>query len=141
MTHQEYKSKKLWTRVDYDWSYWYQCVDLTRDYCNKVYWISLPWSWWSALNWWKIKRPWFKDVLNTPNGVPPQWAIIFFTLPQLKVNYGHVAVVDNADTKSVTVIEQNALGTGNGLGANAIRIHSYNYIKPKVLWWKVLSHN
>ena len=146
MEHLQFKEKRIWKRIDVDNAYWYQCTDLAKDYYKEVYWITLPSFWGCAFNGYFADWKWFERIENSINWVPPQWALLFFTVPQKikwkAINYGHVAVVDHADTNTVTVIEQNAwTGNWSWLWSDAIRIHTYNYIKPKVLWWKVLSHN
>jgi len=53
--------------------------------------------------------------------------VIFFDITQSNP-YGHVAIVDNADSTGVIVIEQNAgNGNGDGKGSNAIKRTSLSW--------------
>lgn len=148
MNYHTFKSQYLGTRHDYDGVYGFQCVDLAKLWAEKG-WGQKP------------KKVGYsggaKEVMkhsdsmltseqairipNTPSGVPPTGAIIVFNSAPKNV-YGHIAVVDSADTKQVTVLEQNANGRGDGLGTGAIRLKSYSYAGNgkgvgKVLGWLI----
>lgn len=135
ISHDEYLAQCLGEKVDYDWAYWHQCVDYVRRYCEKV--LEPIWNFnWSALNGRNSGSPFnskWKRVKNSANAVPPKGAIIFFDKTPTN-QYGHVAVVDTANTKAVAVAEQNwGNGTGTGNGTDSIRLQTYNYLSPKCL--------
>lgn len=122
----KYRKLREWGRVDSDGAYWYQCVDLIRDW---VGYANLPPitnrgnangldTTWLGSGWKRIK--------NSISWIPSPWDIIFFNNPP----YGHVAIVGRAWLNWVDVLEQNA-GNGNGdwLWANSISFRRLNYRK------------
>jgi len=131
MTIQEFINKYRWQSVSND--YWAQCVLLVKTFSKEVLWINLWYFWWSAINGWYNKSDTFKSNLwdkipNTPEWVPELWSIIFFKWQWFSQQYGHVAVVSEADVNRVTVIEQNGwAGTWSWLWDDAIRTHTYSY--------------
>lgn len=134
--------KWIWKKVDYDGGYWFQCTDWSRQFAKEVWYQIWTFSW-SALNGWKTGSPfvgteWVR-VENSINAVPEQGAIIFFDKTTTNP-YGHVAVVDSADSNNIILVEQNAgSGNGNGIGANAITRRTVGYTarawRGKCLWW------
>lgn len=122
-----YRNKK----VDNDWSYWYQCVDLTHTYCREVIWYDHPIG-----NAFELSTKEWKRYIRIPNKLtnyPKQWDIIIFA-PTPVNKYWHIAIVDNGNSMNVMVIEQNWwTGTWDWVKTNSIRLQSYNYINPKVI--------
>lgn len=122
MKHQEYIDSMLWKRVNYDRAYWYQCIDLYKDYMDKVYWIKLGRVWNANQVWYnryrsfdkRRKRIWGTKDLQ-------QWDIIIST----RWRYWHIAVVHSFDNR-VQVLEQNGVWWWNWLRWNAIRIKDYS---------------
>lgn len=126
MLYPAYKKKMLWKRVDYDSAYWFQCVDLFKDFARQVLGIA----YWRTGNakeirtnkykvfgkgWKQIK--WTKDLKE--GDIIVRWV----------GTYWHIAIVD---TNTDYVLEQNWSGknSGNGLGPNAIRLQKYS----KAFW-------
>ena len=117
----DFKNKRLWKRIDYDWAYWYQCVDLIKQYADEV------------LHLWKIGA--IGNAKNIPNNKLfrtfskfttnnlMQWDIIVRT----QWTYGHIAIVDRILNWRVYVLEQNGSwkNSWNGLWDKAIRIKDY----------------
>lgn len=145
MLHNDVISKYLWTKVDYDGSYGYQCTDWSRQYCKETGNEIGNFSW-SALNWWTTWSPFdekWQRVSLDPKNPPKEGSVIFFD--KTKSNpYGHVAVVDSSNSAGVCFIEQNA-GNGNGDGkwSNAIKRTSLSYsdtTRGKILWWFTLKN-
>lgn len=121
--YKNFVGKRLGKRVDYDWAYWYQCVDLIKQYMDECLWMWRIGSIGNAngvinnkffSNWEKIY--WIKDLM--------QWDIIIAT----KGKYWHIAIVDHVADGKIYVLEQNGSwkNSGTWLGDNAIRIKAYN---------------
>lgn len=131
MTHDKYKQKMLWKRVDYDKGYSYQCVDLFKDYADKVFGIRF-WKTWNANQIRTNKYKIFDKRRKKINGTLDirQWDIII----ALIWKYWHIAVIDDPSIGSV--IEQNGSwkNSWNWLGANAIRLHTYPLTFRKGFW-------
>ncbi len=134
MDYAAFKLKYAGSKQDYDNKHGYQCVDLAKLWAKEG-WILKP----SSVGHNGYAKEVFKHsdsmlsskvVLRIPyknNIVPPQGAIIIFD-SAAKNKVGHIAVVDHADSKNVTVLEQNGgTGNGDGKGSNAIRLKSYVY--------------
>lgn len=139
MNHQQFKDKRLGKRVDYDKAFRYQCVDLEKQYMADVLNFK-PWTIGNAYDQFAkntLSRLGFYKVDYSKWLQPPQWAIIFWRFWK----YGHVAIVDKANDKTVTVIEQNGLGDNKNtkideswdwLGSNSIRERTCSY--SNVVW-------
>ena len=121
--YKNFVGKRIGKRVDYDWAYWYQCVDLIKQYMDECLWMGRIWAIGNAntvinnkffSNWEKFYG--VKDLM--------QWDIII----SIKWKYGHIAIVDHVADEKIYVLEQNGAGKNSGtwLGDNAIRIKAYN---------------
>jgi hypothetical protein len=142
MNHFDFKNKYIWKSVDVDNAFGSQCVDLAKAYSKEVYNIAL-WKTGNAKDWfinWVGLSQWHQKVKYLPWKIAPQGAIIFWW----NWVYGHVAIVDSANEKEVTFIEQNGVGDNpatpqnemwNWVGGNAIRLRKSSY--NNVLWWLV----
>jgi len=142
MFHQEFKDKWLWQKIDVDNRYWFQCVDLAKQYALDCHWISFGTTW-NAYDRFKNfvgKSLWYTKVNYSKWKVAPRWSIVFW---QMWV-YGHVAIVDNADDMQITFIEQNGVGDNpatpqdeawNWIGWNAIRLRTSSY--NNIVGWLV----
>lgn len=131
MSHNDFLTKRLGKKVDYDGLYGYQCVDLAKQYMKEVHAIEPGIFGWSALTWYESGTPFsnnpaaWKKVAYA-SGLTPSTGDIIFRGPSGSNTYGHVAVVDSmVDASKVQVIEQNGLGWGTGTGKDAIRKMTY----------------
>jgi len=123
-------NKWIGKTADYDKAYWFQCVDLARQYCADV---GRPIGTFSgsAYNWWITGSPFnpkWKRIGSNGSNFPSSWDVVFF-VPTPTNKYGHVAIADNFCTESeLNIIEQNA-GSGNWdwKGNNAIKRRKTNY--------------
>lgn len=137
MIYNDFKIKWLWKKIDYDWIYGFQCIDLIKQYTKEVHWIELWTFGGSVINGWKTSSP-IKDkpytkILNTPDFVPIEWDIIIFNKTTSNP-YWHIGIVNNATNKNVIILEQNGWkGSSTWILVDAIRLHSYDYLKPKCL--------
>lgn len=140
MTAKQYLDMYLWTRYAEQW-YWYECIGWVKHMVSKIHKRILAWFWWSAINWWISWSPFnnsWQRVKNSPEAVPSQWDVIFFDKTRWNI-WWHVWMVYQADKSTVTVIEQNWVGSKTGLKWDAIRLKTYNYLSPKCLWWFTLK--
>ena len=125
----DYKNKMVGQRVDYDNAYWYQCVDLFKDYCSKVLGYAYGHTG-SAKEIWINKNYIFRDDRHRIKGMTDlmQWDVICST----NGLNGHIAIVDHILWDIPYVLEQNGSGVNpwSWTGDNAIRVHPY----PRSFW-------
>ncbi len=154
MTYKEYKSLWLWRRINYDWVFWFQCVDLARDYATRVMWLPSKPFWWTAYKWWVRRNtvfPWKKFVewfsANIPVGsivifkpnvlveTKKPWILNLFWRKTRFTYAWHVAIVDYIDNDWVIrVLEQNGKWTWTWVWDDAIRLMWYKW-KNSVAWF------
>lgn len=138
MLYKEFEQKYLGKKVDFDKVYWYQCVDLARQYSMEVFWIDTGSFWGSAWSWyeklWKDVR-FSKTVRVKKFNIPPVGAIVFFSPTAMWQPYGHVAICAYAQAwgDKIDVLEQNWVWTGKWTGWDAVRINTYSL--EKVAGW------
>lgn len=116
MNHSQFTGKYNGKFVDYDHAYGYQCVDVMRQYVLDVFglkpYVAIPTTGTAKNIFLNFKtNNYFKKVLNTPTGIPPKGAILFFKnsiLPPWNYGFaGHVAIVDSANMMSMILFGQN----------------------------------
>lgn len=121
--YKDFVEKWKGKRVDYDKAYWYQCVDLIKQYADECLRMWKIWAIWNAKDvpdwsfWKKFQKiEWMKNIM--------QWDIIVKT----NSKYWHIAIVDHILGNKVYVLEQNGSwkDSWSGVWANAIRIQPYN---------------
>lgn len=123
MTYSQFKAEWFGRRIDYDHVYAYQCVDLILQYVKECYGLSSG-IWGNAIDYWR--RPSAPlltkfDLVSSTNC--KQGDIV--VLNGLAGNpYGHIGICDSQTATTVTILEQNGVGGGTGLGGNAIRLRS-----------------
>ena len=104
----EYKNSVLWELIDFDWYYWSQCVDLIRDYTEKVLeTVIKPYGNAEDLYYENWGNDWEKidNNYNDINQIPDRWDIVFWDWGE----YWHTAVVLKAYKweDRIDVLEQN----------------------------------
>lgn len=105
-TLQEFIAKWSGKGIDYDGHYGFQCVDLYRQYVQDVLGVSQSPGVPGAKEIWTTYLPQFFDrIANTPEGSPLPGDIMIWG--DKYGEWGHVAVVTKADTKSFTCFSQN----------------------------------
>lgn len=126
MKYIDFKNKYLSSRVDADWWFGYQCVDLAKQYSKEVFGISL-WRTWHAQDRFRNEKDWvnFKKISYSAWKIPPTWAIIFWAY----WSYWHVAIVDEATATSLTILEQNWIGDNPNTQQN----EAWDWI-----WWNAI---
>lgn len=116
-----FKDKRLWKRIDYDKRYWYQCVDLAKQYMEE------------CLKMWKIWA--IGNAKQVPNNLKSRFVILGMNnirqwdiIVRTKWTYGHIAIVDHIYKNKVYVLEQN--GTWKNSWSwdnwNEIRVQPYD---------------
>lgn len=118
MTFDQFITKWLGKRVDFDGVYGYQCVDLIVQYLAEVHGITSG-VWGNAIDYWTKPTPrLLQDFDKLPAGTTIQKGDIVVLLPTSTNPYGHIMLGINANT----ALEQNgATGDGDGLGGDEIR--------------------
>lgn len=130
--YKQFKEKWLGKRIDYDKSYWYQCVDLIKQYADEVLWLGKIWSIGNAnrvqysSTFKSFSKLWVSNLM--------QWDIIIRT----RWKYWHIAIVDHILNWRVYVLEQNGSwkNSWNWLWDNAIRVKDY-----PINWYDVVLRN
>ena len=109
--YKTFKEKRLWRCIDFDKMYWYQCVDLVKQYAKEIYWVRLSTFGWSAYTWFENKSLTFdskwKKVEHFKWNIPIAWDLIFWK--PIKWNpYWHVAIAWIwSTTEKLVILEQN----------------------------------
>lgn len=132
--YKEFMERRLGKRIDYDKAYWYQCVDLIKQYADECLWMWKIWVTGNAKDVpnWKFGKKFV--TIETALEDVMQWDIIVRTEWKL----WHIAIVDHIIWRTVRVLEQNGSwkNSWNWLWQNAIRIQPY-----KLSWFNVVLRN
>lgn len=121
-SYTNFKSEWLGRRVDYDRVYLYQCVDLILQYVYECYGLGTG-VWGNAIDYWnRPSAPLLTkfDLVNTKDCQQGD-IVVLYGLPGNP--YGHVGICDSQSETTVSLLEQNGYGGGNGLGRNSIGVH------------------
>lgn len=128
MTFNEFVAKYNGKKWDFDGAYGAQCVDLIRFYWRDVFNIPQPKGVTGAKDFWTnyLTDPAlnqnFDRVMNTPDAVPTKGDIVVWGSDYGQ--YGHIAIVTNANINSLTVLSQN-----DPIGREThFKTYNYNYI-------------
>lgn len=112
MTFDEFISKYLGKKVDFDGAYGGQCVDLFRQYNKDVLGISQPRGVVGAADFWtnydsdqNLKNN-FEKIPNTPTGVPQKGDVMFWN-KNAGGGFGHVAIYIEGNVNSFVSLDQN----------------------------------
>lgn len=127
----KYKGK----RVDYDWSFWYQCNDLTRQRLKERDQIQYRALWERWVKYiaqgpeYYLKKPleWIKNDIKKPNQIPKRWDIVILNIP---ASTWHIAIVTWTTpwVNSLTIFEQNAWRWSNTWqGSDSCRLRTITY--------------
>lgn len=135
MTLDQFIQKYQWKRVDYDWSFGYQCNDLTR-FRLQVNDLPQYKNLWNKGVKYIALQPFFyiikplervKNDTKDPNQVPNRWDIVIFGTPTAT---GHIAIVTQAERwiNQISIFEQNGgKGTWTWLLTDSCRINKKTY--------------
>lgn len=122
MSYATFKARWNGSRVDYDHVYAYQCVDLILEYIKEEYGIASG-VWGNAIDYWnRPSAPLLAKFDVVPGKDCQQGDIV--PLYGLAGNpYGHIGICESQTADTVTLLEQNATGSGDGLGKSAIGVY------------------
>lgn len=102
----------------------YQCVSLVKQYVRECYELN-PGAWGNAIQWWSATNPAVltKFTKDPTGNVQKGDIVILRTVGHIDyAGYGHIGIATgNGDPNSIEILEQNGLGSGSGLGGDAIR--------------------
>ena len=121
MDYQTFKNKWLGRNVDYDHVYGMQCVDLILQYVKECYGLPSGVSG-NAIDYWYRTSPALLSQFNKTSG-NAQTGDIVVLFGQNGNPYGHIGIADRQDGNGIWLLEQNALGNGDGVGRNAIGVY------------------
>lgn len=125
--YNDFKNKWYWRRVDFDWKFWYQCIDLFKQYYKEIFGIVLA-KVGNAnelrSNKYNTFGKWWTRIVGTKDLM--QWDIVFSTVWK----YWHVGIFDRRvdGDRPVKVLDQNwswinpAVDWTNG---DEIQVHWY----------------
>ena len=112
LTLEEFISKWLGKKADYDNAYGGQCVDLFRFYVKEVLGLDQPKSVGGAKEFWSnyetdpILNSNFIKIKNTPEGLPESGDVMLWSA-RAGDGYGHVAIFLEGDLNKFTSLDQN----------------------------------
>ena len=112
MTFDQFITKYLATKVDWDKAYGGQCVDLFRQYVNDVLKLSQPRSVNGAADFWTnydsdpVLNKNFDKIPNTPTGVPQKGDVMFWN-KKAGGGFGHVSIFIEGDVNGFMSLDQN----------------------------------
>lgn len=121
MNYEQFKAAWMNRRVDYDNVYLYQCVDLILQYVKDCFGISVG-VWGNAIDYWNRPSAPLLTRFNLLGTTDCQKGDIVVLWGQSGNPYGHIGICDSQTASTVRLLEQNAVGGGDGLGRNAIGI-------------------
>ncbi|TAL08206.1 MAG: CHAP domain-containing protein [Nitrospirae bacterium] len=119
MTYQSFKSEWNGRRIDYDHVYAYQCVDLILEWCKENGFPSGIWG--NAIDYANRPSPTFVQHFSRVSDYKPGDVVVLYGLSGNP--YGHIGLFDHKDASGIWLLEQNAMGGGNGIGKNAIGVY------------------
>lgn len=132
MKHSEVINNRKGKRVKEQGFKTYECVAWAKKYCTERWWqpLSRFGGVWAYQGWINNNKTFWSDYDRIENKAelhPVAGDVIIFK-PTDRNYHGHIAIVDNADLKLVSVWEQNwAQGDWDGLGGDEIRLANYTY--------------
>lgn len=119
MTYATFKAEWTGRRVDYDRVYSFQCVDLILQWCYEN---GIPSGvWGNAIDYANKPTAVFSQKFARVSDYQPGDVVVLYGLSGNP--YGHIGLFDHKDASGIWLLEQNALGGGNGLGKNAIGVY------------------
>jgi len=121
MVYAQFKNEWNGRRIDYDNVYGYQCVDLILQYAKQCFGLPTGVSG-NAIDYWYRTSAALLTQFDKVGG-PAQPGDIVVLFGQNGNPYGHIGIADRQDGNGVWLLEQNALGNGDGVGRNAIGIY------------------
>jgi len=126
-------SKYLGQRLDFDGYYGTQCVDLFNYYLKEVLGINNPIQQFSVASAYQIwnygaNNSLFKRIENTPTAVPEIGDIIIFDKSN-SFPHGHVSIFLEGDAKKLVSLDQHF-----PLGSPVAKV-THDYLNPKVIGW------
>ena len=112
-------------RVDYDHVFYYQCVDLILEYMKEVGHVAAGISG-NAIDYWYHPSPALVNacVKIAKTDLIQGDIVCLAPIDAQPIHAeGHIGLLDSKTVTTVRPLEQNALGTGDGLGKNAIGVY------------------
>lgn len=122
MAYQEFKTKWLAKRVDYDHVYAFQCVDLPLEFYYEICHLGSG-IWGNAIDYATNPSPTFKNNFNRIgiDSAQPGDTVVLYGLSGNP--YGHMGLFDHRDSSGIWLLEQNMTGSSDGLGRSAIGVY------------------
>lgn len=122
MSYQTFKSEWTGRRIDYDHVYAFQCVDLILQYIKEEYGLATG-VWGNAIDYWNHTSAPLLTKFDLVSGSAAQEGDIVVLNGLAGNPYGHIGICDHVDGSGIWILEQNATGSGDGLGRSAIGVY------------------
>jgi len=122
MSYQTFKANWTGRKVDYDRVYAFQCVDLILQFVKEEYGLASG-VWGNAIDYWNRPSPALLTKFSPIQGTSAQQGDIVVFNGNAGNPYGHIGICDRQDGSGIWILEQNALGGGDGNGRNAIGVY------------------
>jgi len=122
MQYQDFKNEWTGKRVDYDHVYGFQCVDLILEYVKECYGLASG-VWGNAIDYWNHTSAPLLTKFDLVQGSQTQQGDIVVLNGLAGNPYGHIGIADHQDGSGIWLLEQNATGSGDGLGRSAIGVY------------------
>lgn|SRR3990167_3760905 len=138
MTYLQFKTKWTGGKTNPDNYAYFQCVDLILQYLRDCFGVFSG-VWGNAIDYWNYpatstpQKVLATKFTKTKTTDCKQGDIV--VLYGLTGNpYGHIGIADSQTASTVTILEQNGVGGGNGLGNNAIRLRAVSKTRVAGIW-------
>jgi hypothetical protein len=122
MTYQDFKNEWNGRRIDYDHVYAYQCVDLILQYVKEGWGLATG-VWGNAIDYWNKPTSVLLTKFDKISGTDCKQGDIVVLYGLSGNPYGHIGICESQTSTTVKLLEQNAMGGGDGLGRNAIGVY------------------
>lgn len=117
MSYQTFKAEWSGRRVDFDHIYGFQCVDLIVQYCYESGFTGV---YGNAIDYANRPSPAFVQHFDRVGDYKQGDVVVLYGLAGNP--YGHIGILDADAGANVRLLEQNATGSGDGLGRSAIGV-------------------
>lgn len=99
--------KYIWKTIDFDWKYWFQCVDLIKVYISEIFWKNYGSIWNAKDYFWNLPEKDFDKIKFTWDlSVCKKWDIIIWDNSKWAW-YWHIWIIVNFWKNFLEVLEQN----------------------------------
>lgn len=121
MAYQDFKNRWLGRRIDYDYVYAYQCVDLILIYIKEEFGLATG-VWGNAIDYWTRPSAPLLSKFSLVSGSNAQQGDIVVLNGLAGNPYGHIGICESVTSTTINILEQNGAGSATGTGRDAISV-------------------